>query len=65
MLRIDLKKTKSLEAALKILKIKFEKTGVKKELFLRREFVKPSEERREKFSKAKYKEARRNDSDPS
>jgi small subunit ribosomal protein S21 len=65
MIKIDVKKTKNLDSALKIFKTKFEKTGIKKELLLRREFVKPSVVEREKISKAKYKEARRGDSEPS
>jgi small subunit ribosomal protein S21 len=54
MIKIDLKKEKNLEVALKKLKNKFEKQGIKKELLRRKEFVKPSVERRQQNLKAKY-----------
>lgn len=54
MIIIDLKKEKNLETALKKLKNKFEKKGTKKELLQRKEFVKPSVERRAEKLKAKY-----------
>jgi small subunit ribosomal protein S21 len=57
MIKIDVKKTKNLDSALKIFKTKFEKTGTKKELLERKEFVKKSVLRREEVNKAKYKES--------
>jgi small subunit ribosomal protein S21 len=42
MLYINLSKEKNLESALKKLKYKFDKTGTKKDLFSRKEFLKPS-----------------------
>lgn len=43
-----------LEKALKKYKRKFEKIGIAKELRKRKEFVKPSVERRNEIKKAKY-----------
>jgi small subunit ribosomal protein S21 len=43
-----------LEKALKKYKRKFDKIGVSKELRRRKEFVKPSVERRSEIKKAKY-----------
>lgn len=54
MIIIDLKKEKNLESALKKLKNKFDKQGTKKELLQRKEFVKPSVEKRGEKLKAKY-----------
>jgi small subunit ribosomal protein S21 len=54
MIIIDLKKEKNLESALKKLKNKFDKQGTKKELLQRKEFVKPSVEKRAEKLKAKY-----------
>jgi small subunit ribosomal protein S21 len=62
MIRIDVKKSKNLDSALKILKTKFDKTGVKKELLQRKEFVKKSVLRREEVNKAKYRESIKRDS---
>ena len=45
-----------LEKALKKYKRKFEKIGVGKELRRRKEFVKPSVERRNEIKKAKWKQ---------
>ena len=54
MIYINLSKEKNLEGALKKLKNKFDKQGIKKELLQRKEFVKPSVEKREQKLKAKY-----------
>lgn len=57
MLIIKVKKggTKSnLESALKELKSKFKKSGILKEVRKRREYVKPSKQKRIKIQKAKY-----------
>ena len=54
MLYINLSKEKNLEAAIKKLKYKFEKVGTKKELFARKEFVKPSVLKRRDMLKASY-----------
>jgi small subunit ribosomal protein S21 len=63
MIKIDVKKSKNLDSALKVLKTKFDKTGTKKELLQRKEFVKKSVLRREKLNKAKYKESINRNSD--
>ena len=44
----------SLDSALKKLKFKFDKLKIRKELTDRKEFVKPSIERREEIRKASY-----------
>jgi small subunit ribosomal protein S21 len=62
MIKIEVKKSKNLDSALKVLKNKFEKTGVKKELLQRKEFVKKSVLRREEVNKAKYRESLKGDS---
>jgi len=54
MIIIDLKREKNLESALKKLKNKFDKQGTKKELLQRKEFTKPSIEKRAEKLKAKY-----------
>lgn len=53
MLRIKVKKG-NIEKALKDYKWKFKRTKVKDELNNRKEFTKPSEERREEINKAIY-----------
>lgn len=63
MIKIDVKKSKNLDSALKVLKTKFDKTGTKKELVQRKEFVKKSVLRREELNKAKYKESINRNSD--
>ena len=57
MIKIDLQKEKNLESALKKLKFKFEKIGIKKELLSRKEFIKPSIKRRAEVKKAIYKQS--------
>ncbi|NBO36333.1 30S ribosomal protein S21 [bacterium] len=57
MIKIDLQKEKNLESALKKLKFKFEKIGIKKELLSRKEFIKPSVERRSEIKKAIYRQS--------
>ncbi len=54
MLHINLSKEKNLESALKKLKYKFDKVGTKKELLVRKEFVKPSVLKRGQKLKASY-----------
>jgi small subunit ribosomal protein S21 len=54
MLKVEIKEGASVERALKILKRKFEKVGVIKELRRRQAFVKPSVERRMEIQKAIY-----------
>jgi small subunit ribosomal protein S21 len=54
MLRIPVKKG-NIERALKAYKWKFRRTKVKEELNNRKEFTKPSEERRKEKNKAIYK----------
>lgn len=56
MIKIDLQKEKNLESGLKKLKFKFERLGIRKELLYRKEFVKPSVERRAEINKAIYKQ---------
>jgi len=54
MIKIQLDKEKNLDSALKKFKLKFEKLGLKKELLQRKEFTKPSIERRSEIKKAIY-----------
>jgi len=56
---IDVKKFKSLDAALKAYKNKHNKIGIVKELRDRQTYVKPSIERRTEILKAKYIESKR------
>jgi len=56
MIKIDVKKEKSLDSALKKLKYKFNKTKVKEQLFERKEFTKKSVSRREEIRRAKHRE---------
>jgi len=57
MIKIDLQKEKNLDSALKKLKFKFEKIGIKKELLSRKEFIKSSVERRAEIKKAIYRQS--------
>jgi small subunit ribosomal protein S21 len=57
MIKIKLNKEKNLDSALKKLKFKFEKRGVKRELLDRKEYTKPSVVRRDMMLRAKYKQA--------
>ncbi|NBV27837.1 30S ribosomal protein S21 [bacterium] len=57
MIKIKLNKEKNLDSALKKLKFKFEKRGVKRELLDRKEYTKPSVVRRDMLLRAKYKQA--------
>jgi small subunit ribosomal protein S21 len=56
MIIIDVKKEKSLDAALKKLKYKFSKAKTKEQLFEKQEFTKKSVVKREQLRKAKYKQ---------
>ncbi len=55
MLIIDVKDSESIDKALKKYKRKFEKSGVLKELRRRKQFTKPSVERRHEMIRAVYK----------
>jgi small subunit ribosomal protein S21 len=59
MISIDVKKFKSLDAALKAYKNKHNKIGIVKELRDRQTYIKPSIERRTEILKAKYIESKR------
>ena len=63
MIKIDSQKEKNIESALKKLKFKFEKIGIKKELLRRKEFIKPSVERRAEIKKAIYRQSLNRNSD--
>jgi small subunit ribosomal protein S21 len=56
MIIIDVKKEKSLDAALKKLKFKFAKAKTKEQLFENQQFTKKSVEKREQKRKAQYKQ---------
>jgi small subunit ribosomal protein S21 len=56
MLIIDVRDSESIDKALKKYKRKFEKTGTLKELRRRKNFTKPSIERRAEVLKAVYKQ---------
>lgn len=56
MLIVPVKEGENIERALKKFKKKFERTGTVKELRERKQFTKPSVERREEIKKAIYKE---------
>lgn len=60
MLLINLKEKDTIDKALKKYKKKFERTGVMKELRVRKEFTKPSVKRRKEVIKAKYKQSLNN-----
>ena len=59
MISIDVKKFKSIDAALKAYKNKHNKIGIVKELRDRQTYVKPSVECRTELLKAKYIESKR------
>ncbi|MEM6735193.1 MAG: 30S ribosomal protein S21 [Bacteroidota bacterium] len=54
MLIINVKENESIDRALKRFKKKFEKTGVLRELRSRTQYTKPSVQRRDQVTKAKY-----------
>ena len=54
MLIVPVKEGENIERALKKFKKKFERTGTVKELRNRKQFIKPSIERREEIKKAIY-----------
>jgi small subunit ribosomal protein S21 len=56
MIIIDVKKEKSLDAALKKLKFKFTKAKTKEQLFEKQKFTKKSVVKREEKRKAQYKQ---------
>ena len=56
MIIIDVKKEKSLDAALKKLKYKFTKAKTKEQLFEKQKFTKKSVVKREEKRKAQYKQ---------
>ena len=56
MIIIDVKKEKSLDAALKKLKYKFTKSKTKEQLFENQQFTKKSVVKREQKRKAQYKQ---------
>ncbi|MCB9338825.1 MAG: 30S ribosomal protein S21 [Lewinellaceae bacterium] len=59
MLIIDIKNGESIDQALKRFKRKYQRTQVIKELRNRKEFTKPSVQRRHEILKAVYKEQRK------
>ena len=54
MLIIPIKEGENIDRALKRYKRKFDKTGVKRQLQVRKQFTKPSVERRSQIQRAKY-----------
>lgn len=54
MLIIPIKEGENIDRALKRFKRKFDKTGVKRQLQNRKQFIKPSVERRAQIQKAQY-----------
>ena len=54
MLIIQVKEGESIERSLKKFKRKFEKTGAMRDLRNRKQYVKPSVERRKEIKKARY-----------
>lgn len=56
MIKIEVSGKMSIDAALKKYKVKYNKIGIAKELFERKEFKKRSVERRDEISRAKYRE---------
>ena len=54
MLIIPIKEGENIDRALKRFKRKFDKTGAKRELQIRKQFTKPSVERRAQIQKAQY-----------
>jgi small subunit ribosomal protein S21 len=56
MIKIEISGKMSIEAALKKYRAKYNKIGIAKELFERKEFKKRSVEKRDEISRAKYRE---------
>lgn len=54
MIIVEVKQGENIEKALKRFKRKFDRTGAMRELRTRRNFVKPSVEKRRKMEKARY-----------
>ena len=54
MLIIQVKDGENIDRALKRFKRKFDKTGAKRQLQVRKQFVKPSVKNRQKIQKAQY-----------
>ncbi|MEY8847557.1 30S ribosomal protein S21 [Psychroserpens sp. XS_ASV72] len=54
MLKIPVKEGENIDRALKRYKRKFDRTGTKRELNARKQFTKPSVERRAQLQKAQY-----------
>lgn len=54
MLIIPIKDGENIDRALKRFKRKFDKTGAKRQLQIRKQFVKPSVKNRQKIQKAQY-----------
>ena len=54
MLIIPIKEGENIDRALKRFKRKFDKTGTKRALYSRKQFTKPSVERRAQIQKAQY-----------
>ena len=54
MLIIPIKEGENIDRALKRFKRKFDKTGIKRQLQTRKQFTKPSVERRAQLQKAQY-----------
>jgi len=54
MLIIPIKDGENIDRALKRFKRKFDKTGAKRQLQVRKQFVKPSVKNRQKIQKAQY-----------
>lgn len=54
MIIVEVKQGENIERALKRFKRKFDRTGAMRELRNRRNFVKPSVEKRRKMEKARY-----------
>tara|TARA_B100001063_G_C16598784_1_gene469552 strand:- start:450 stop:644 length:195 start_codon:yes stop_codon:yes gene_type:complete len=63
MLIIPIKDGENIDRALKRFKRKFDKTGTKKSLQTRKEFIKPSVKRRAEVQKAQYVQTLRDNED--
>ena len=63
MLIIPIKEGENIDRALKRIKRKFDKTGTKRSLQTRKEFVKPSIKRRAEIQKAEYVQRLRDNED--
>ena len=63
MLIIPIKEGENIDRALKRYKRKFDKTGTKKSLQTRKEFIKPSVKRRAEIQKAQYVQTLRDNED--